>query len=207
MKLKNILIKYPFIPPFLVLASNLISSFLTRFFIGGHIYDMTSAVDNAVPFVPQFIYIYVLAFVQWAVCLIGIMIIDREKSVYYSMGATFANILSGIVFFVIPTVMIGRPEFSGSGALTEFIGKFIFSADTPPMNIFPSLHCLHSWCCLRMVFASKKVHFGLKVSNAVFSVLVFLSVLFVKQHMFVDIPAGIIIFEAGLLIARLIGLR
>lgn len=204
--MKKSLSIYSFIPPFAVLASNLISSFVTRLFTaGGHIYDITLPIDRALPFVPEFIYIYVLAFLQWAVCLIAVMIIDSKKSWYYCMGITAGNLISGIIFLVFPTVMSIRPDFSGGGAITELIGRFIFAADAPPMNIFPSLHCLHSWGCMRMIFAIKKVPKGLKIVNTVFSVLVFLSVLFVKQHLIFDVPAGIIIFEAGLLITKLTG--
>lgn len=199
--------KYSFIPPLAVLATNLVSSFLTRIFTsGGHIYDIVTAWDKSIPFIPEFIYVYFLAFVQWAICLVAIMIIDREKCWYYCLATSLGNLLSGVVFLVFPTIMTIRPEFSGGGAFTELVGKFIFAADTPPMNIFPSLHCLHSWACMRMIFALKRVPASLKVINAVFSVLVFLSVLFVKQHLIFDIPTGILAFEAGLLITKLSGL-
>ena len=202
--MKKSLSFYSFIPPFAVLASNLISSFITRMFTaGGHIYDITLPIDRSIPFVPEFIYIYVLAFLQWAVCLIAVMVIDSKKSWYYCMGITAGNLISGVIFLVFPTIMSIRPDFSGGGVITEFIGRFIFAADTPPMNIFPSLHCLHSWGCMRMIFAIKQVPKGIKIANAVFSVLVFLSVLFVKQHLVFDVPAGIIIFEVGLFLVRL----
>lgn len=206
MTAKDFFKKYSFFPPLAVLATNLISSFLTRIFTAGaHIYDIVTAFDKSIPFVPEFIYVYVLAFVQWAICLVFIMVIDRKKCWYYCIAASLGNLLSGVVFLVFPTVMTIRPEFSGGGALTEFIGRFIFAADSPPMNIFPSLHCLHSWACARMIFSLGKVPASLKITNAVFSVLVFLSVLFVKQHLIFDVPTGIIAFEAGILITKLSG--
>lgn len=57
-----------------------------------------------------------------------------------------------------------------------------------------------------MFFASGVVPRKIKYINALFSVAVFLAVLFVKQHCLVDIPAGILIFEAGLLITKLTGI-
>lgn len=203
MSLKKFFSKYSFVPAFAVLASNLISSFVTRFFIGST-HDITTSLDKALPFIPEFIYIYVLAFVQWTACLIAVMIADKEVSIRYGFGMAAGNIIAGIVFVLFPTVMSIRPEFSGGGALTEMLGKFIFAADTPPMNIFPSVHCLSSWGCMRMIIALKKAPTGIKVGNAVFSVLVFLSVLFVKQHLIFDIPAGIIAFEAGLLTVKVL---
>ena len=207
MRTKNFFLKYSFLPPALLLATNLISSFVTRFFIDGrHLYNFTLPLDNAIPFVPEFIYIYVLAFLQWAICAFAVMIIDRDKNWYFCTGIAAGNLIAGVIFLVFPTVMSTRPEFSGGGALTELIGRFIFSADTPPRNIMPSVHCLSSWGCMRMIFALKRVPKSIKAFNAVFSVLVFLSVLFVKQHLIFDIPAGILAFEAGLIITKLTGI-
>lgn len=204
---KNFLKRYSFLPGILVLATNLIFSFVTRLFLGGRdYYDLVTVLDEKIPFLPGFIYIYCLAFLQWAVCIVALMIVDRETYFRFCIGLTAANILSGAVFLILPSLMVSRPEFSGGGAVTELLGKFIFAADTPPRNIFPSVHCSHSWACLRMLFASKIVPRKFKYLNALFSVAVFLSVLFVKQHCLVDIPAGILIFEAGLLITKLTGI-
>ena len=204
MKFNKFFERYSFVPALLMLITNLASSFLTRLVTaGGNTYDFSLHFDSVIPFVPQFIYIYVGAFLQWAVCLIAVMIIDREKSFYYGTCFAVANLLSGIVFLIFPTVMTIRPEFSGGGALTEFIGKFIFDADTPPMNIMPSVHVLSSWGCIRMICALKRVPLSVKFVNAIFSALVFFSVLFVKQHLILDIPAGILVFEAGLLITKI----
>ena len=206
MKIKAFFYKYYLLPPIIVLALNLTSSFVTRFFITDrNFYDITCVFDRQIPFIPEFIYIYVLAFVQWAVCLISVMIIDRKKSLYYCTAMNIGLVISGIVFLLFPTVMVIRPEFSGGGALTELLGKFIFSADTPPMNIFPSIHCLFSWGCARAVFSVKRIPKTVKALNFVFTVLVFLSVLFVKQHNLADIPAGIIAFETGVFVVWLSG--
>lgn len=204
MQIKDYSAKYGFLlPPVTVLITNLLVSFATRPFISGKTYDMTTGWDRAIPFVPEFIYIYFLAFVQWAVCLISVMIVDKKVSRRYCTAISAANILSGIVFLTLPTVMTIRPEFSGGGALTEMLGRFLFSADTPPQNIMPSIHCLISWGCMRAVFAVNRIPKSLKIINAVFSFLVFASVLLVKQHCIIDVPAGILAFEAGFLMTRL----
>ncbi|MBO4692775.1 MAG: hypothetical protein J5659_00060 [Clostridia bacterium] len=204
--IKGFFKKRYFLPPFLVLATNLTVSFLTRPFIDAAATCLVTTVDRKIPFVPEFIYIYVFAFVQWLICILAVMIKDKEKSFYYCGGIIFGNLMSGIVFLVFPTIMSIRPEYTGGG-LTGEIVRFIFAADTPPMNIFPSIHCLFSWGCMRMICALGSVPKALKVFNAVFSVLVFLSVLFVKQHVVYDIPAGIFAFEAGLFLTRKLFLR
>ena len=206
MTVKNFLHRYSFIPPVLFLSTNLIVSFVTRAFIdSGRIHNIITGFDRFLPFIPEFIYIYVLAFLQWAICVIGLMILNREKSWHYCTAVAIGNLICGVIFLVFPTMMTIRPEFSGGGAFTELIGKFIFSADTPPMNIFPSIHCLNSWVCIRIVCSSKRVPIGIKIFNMAFSVGVFLSVLFVKQHLIFDVPSGILIMELSLLITRISG--
>ena len=206
MDIKGIMRKHSVFPPLLVLATNLAVSFATRLITsGGELYSIATDFDRAIPFLPGFIYIYFLAFAQWAVCFVAVMLLDDRASWRFCMAVTAGNLLSGIVFLVYPTVMTIRPEFAGGGAFTEFLGKTIFAADDPPMNIFPSIHCLHSWGVMRMLFAVKRAPVWAKISNAVFTVLVFLSVLFVKQHMLIDIPAGVLGFELGFLITKLTG--
>ncbi|MBO7519985.1 MAG: phosphatase PAP2 family protein [Clostridia bacterium] len=205
MAFKDYFKKFSFLlPPLFVLISNLTASFVTRPFLGST-HDIATAWDRQIPLVPGFIHIYFLAFVQWAVCIVAVMIIDKEASKRYCTAISLANIISGIIILSFPTVMALRPEeFSGGGAFTQLVGNFIYSADNPPMNALPSLHCLHSFGCMRMVFAAKRIPKSLKIINAVFSFLVFASVLLVRQHYIIDIPAGILVFEIGLLITKLI---
>jgi hypothetical protein len=46
-----------------------------------------------------------------------------------------------------------------------------------------------------------------KVLMGFFTLGVFASVVFVKQHVFIDIPAGVLVFELGFLITHLSGLH
>ena len=194
--------KYSFFPPILVLLTNLISSFPTRPLIpASRLHDIVTAWDLKIPFVPEFIHIYFLAFVQWAVCLIAVMLLDKRASWYYCIGMSIGNVIAGIIFLLFPTVMTIRPELTGSG-FTYRLATMIFSADDPPLNLFPSIHCLLSWGCARMIFAVKRLPKTVKYINAVFSAAVFASVLFVKQHYVIDVPAGILAFEAGLVITK-----
>ena len=194
--------KFLFIPPLIALITNIGASFFTRF-IGGRTVDIATVVDDKIPFVPEFIYIYILAYIQWVVCIIAVMISDEYVGRRYCFAISVANIISGIFFLVMPTVAYIRPEeFTGGGTVTEFLGNFIYAADNPPQNAFPSIHCLHSWGCMRMLFALKSAPRSIKIINATVSFLVFASVVFVKQHFFIDIPAGILVFELGLFITK-----
>ena len=69
--------------------------------------------------------------------------------------------------------------------------------------LFPSIHCLDSWLSWRFLVQCKKVPLWYKWVNFVFSLLVCLSTVLVKQHVIVDIFAGIAVAELGLLLSRL----
>ena len=71
------------------------------------------------------------------------------------------------------------------------------------MTLCPSIHCLDSWLSWRFLVQCKKVPLWYKWVNFVFSLLVCLSTVLVKQHVIVDIFAGIAVAELGLLLSRL----
>lgn len=162
-------------------------------------HSLPTALDNFIPFVPAFVYIYVLAFVQWAAFFIWLVMTERERC-YRICGTDFIAKTIGLVcFLAFPTVMATRPQVLGSG-FTNFVVKFIFSADAPN-NLFPSFHCVESWLCVRVVFKSELPKW-LKWTNLCLTMLIFASVLFIKQHYFLDIPAGILVAELSLFLGK-----
>ena len=104
-----------------------------------------------------------------------------------------------VIFLLLPTT-IARPEADGSGFI-GWLTRIIYMADTP-VTLFPSIHCLDSWLCWRFLVKCKKVPRWYKWVNFVFSLLVCASTVLVKQHVFVDIFAGIAVAELGLLLSR-----
>jgi membrane-associated phospholipid phosphatase len=69
---------------------------------------------------------------------------------------------------------------------------FIYSID-PPINVCPSIHVINSIGVNAVVwnsslFANNK---RIKVSSAVIMILICFSTLFIKQHSFLDVIAGI----------------
>lgn len=202
LKTKAFLKRYSVIALLSVLLSDLLAFYGSHLLMFGRGYhDITSALDKKIPFVPEFIIVYVLAFVQWVACYIAIAAEDKQKAYRFCVGASVANIICGIVFVAFPTVMAIRPEASGTG-LVGFLTRFIFAADNPPVNLFPSMHCLESYLCIRVIFASKRVPKFLKALNLVFSIMVFAAVLLVKQHLIIDVFAGILVAELGVLLTK-----
>lgn len=93
-----------------------------------------------------------------------------------------------------------RPEITSSGLMMSLV-NLIYTLDAP-VNLFPSIHCLESWLVFRGSLACKKVSKAYKVIMFIFSVLVCLSTVFVKQHVVIDIIGGILVVEIGILISN-----
>ncbi len=157
-------------------------------------------VDGKIPFLPFFVIFYILAYLQW-IC--GYIRIARESKPFcrlYTRADIIAKFLCGIIFWAFPTT-IARPQITGTG-LFDRLTALIYRIDAPD-NLFPSIHCLESWVCLRSAWQMKKTPSWYKSFSLILTLLVFASTVCLKQHVFLDIPGGILVFETGLALSRL----
>ena len=67
-------------------------------------------------------------------------------------------------------------------------------ADTPD-NLFPSIHCLASWFCWIGVRNRRDLHPAVRYLALVLAILICISTVTTKQHVIVDIFAGIFLAE------------
>ena len=197
-RLQKIIPKYAVVPALLYLLC-IPSYFLVRLITGGmeHLH-VVSTIDDLVPFVPAFIWIYVLAYFQWLFGHLAIAHYD-ERLFKQHMGAEIIGKLTCVLIFILLPTTIVRPEVTESG-LTYDLVRFIYAADNPPDNLFPSIHCMESWivtCGLFKTNAPKP----LKMFMLIFTCLVFASVVLVKQHFIIDIPAGIFVASIAILLS------
>ena len=158
--------------------------------------------DGRIPFVPAMIVVYVLAFAQWLACYLLLLREPVGRCRYFSLATVFAELICAACFLIYPTVMANRPVPAGSDLFSR-LAALVFAADDPSRNLFPSLHCVFSWLCLRYTLAAPRVSKPLRIANAVLTALIIASVVLVKQHVVIDIPAGLLTAELGLLLARL----
>lgn len=199
-KLNRLLPRYTYIPLLSVIVINFLTYSATRLITRGFVhYDFSLPLDSGIPFVPAFIVIYVLAFVQWGVGFILIARDSREVCYKLLSGEIISKLICMAFFLIIPTAMV-RPDITSG----NFFGKateFIYSMDTPD-NLFPSVHCLESWFCFRGAMHLKKTDRWYTYFSLVFTLLVFASTVLVKQHVVVDIIAGVVVCEVGLFISK-----
>ena len=161
------------------------------------LYDMTTALDRMIPFDSRWVLIYVACFAYWAVSYV---LMARQESWYPIMtGEVLAKLLCGVLFLLIPTTNV-RPEITDSG-FTAWLMGLIYQLD-PPLDLFPSIHCMESWICFRGMLGQKKIPKWYQVFAGFFTVLVCLSTLFTRQHVIADVIVGVLLGEICLDVSR-----
>ena len=191
--------RYALLPLVLCPIVNLVAFWGSRLFLDPNRYmELGLPIDNMIPFMPEWISVYILAFVFWIVNFWLIARESREKC-----GVLFGEYISKLVcmvFFILMPTTIYRPKLHGGG-IWIWLTRFIYAFDLPD-NLFPSIHCLDSWFCWRGLFGAKKVGGWYKAFSLVFAIAVFASTVLVKQHYVADIIGAVIVAEVGLFAAK-----
>ena len=197
---RSLIPKYALLPLALALAVNCMAYFGARLFLTNASYHhMALPIDEMLPFVPAFIIIYILAYVQW---VMGYIVIcrDSRQMCYYIMAAEIAAKCICFLFFVFfPTTMV-RAEITGSGLFDNAV-RVLYEADAAN-NLFPSIHCLESYFCMRGTLMLKKLPAWYRILMILTTILVFASTVLLKQHVIADMAGAVITSEAALWLAR-----
>lgn len=154
-------------------------------------YIMYCSFDDYIPFLKIFILVYMFWFIYIGIGFVYFGLKSRDdfmnlaKFLFLGMGISY------VIFVILPSGQNLRPTLDGDDILTKMVG-FIYSID-PPTNVCPSIHVINSIGVNAVVwnsslFANNK---RIKISSAATMILICLSTLFIKQHSFLDVIAGI----------------
>ncbi|MBQ9341798.1 MAG: phosphatase PAP2 family protein [Lachnospiraceae bacterium] len=181
------------LPLLATLALNFFTYNITRIWTSGRYHmDLTTELDNAIPVISWTATIYLASFLFWIVnYAIGIM---QNKNVAYHFLSSdfFAKFCCLIIFLAIPTTNI-RPEISATGFFDKVL-LFIYSMD-PADNLLPSIHCLTSHFCCIAVRNNERIPKWYKIFSHIFAVMIYISTLTTKQHVLIDVLAGVLLAE------------
>lgn len=160
-------------------------------------YIVSSTLDDKIPFCEWFIIPYVL----WYFYIIAVLLYTANKS---KVDFIKANIMiSGSMFIsvVVNTFFPSgvsesiRPDFSTLGRDNVLIDavKYIYSIDSPPRVVMPSMHVAVAVALFIVVlnsdcFKDKK---WTKVLASILSLLICMSIVMIKQHSVLDGFAGL----------------
>lgn len=206
---KNLIPKYAILPLVLaLLVNNCVYIGVAQFKDILSFSSWETSLDRAIPLLTPFVIFYVLAYVQWVVNYILIGRDSKELCYRFVLGDILSKIICLFFFLLFPTTLT-RPEITGTDIFSKLV-QFIYSVDSP-VNLFPSIHCLESWCCIRAAFRMKlktpKRTRYYRIGTIIMSLGVFASTLFIKQHVIVDIFGGIAAFEIGMIVANILVCR
>ena len=145
--------------------------------------------DDKIPFWGWTVYIYDLFYPLFIVSFYFLYCYDRKKYYKGIISCAIGCIICYIIYLLIPTIMY-RPITPLYDPLTNLVLKITYFFDEPPLNCFPSLHCIF---CFQIIFSYLKAKYPLKkkIFIITFAFLIILSTLFVKQHYIFDIISAL----------------
>ncbi len=159
---------------------------------GWYHYDMTTALDRAVPLFPWTVVIYAGAYLFWAANYILAVRQGEETGFRLLAADLLGKAVCLAVFLLLPTAAV-RPEVPADAPLGRAVA-LLYALDTPDA-LFPSLHCFNSWLCWAGVRGQKGVPAWYRAFSLVFALAVAVSTMTTKQHVLADVVAGLALGE------------
>ena len=155
-------------------------------------HDLSLPVDLVIPLVPVTVILYFGAFLFWFINYSLIAGGDDEKRGRFFMADFISRVICLAFFIILPTTLV-RPEPGTDTAWSTFL-TFVYQMDSAD-NLFPSIHCLASWLAWVGVRNRKDIPAWYRNLSLVLAILICISTVTTKQHVVVDIFAGVILAE------------
>lgn len=145
--------------------------------------NATTSFDDAIPFIPIFIIFYILLY---AAPFPFLSVFSSEKRLARALSGHTIIMIVGMIFFIaVPIEFIKHVSYDST--IFSSLTKIIHGADTN-FNNFPSLHVactVYFW----LVVLYERKRLGLLLAPFAWGII--FSVLFVKQHLIIDLIGGI----------------
>lgn len=174
----------------LIFGLNALIYFLIKLFINDY-HLISVPFDNKIPFIKEFIYIYIIWYPFLIVSFFIVWKNNRQKYIKLILTTVISLIIVYMFFILYPT-KVDRPAVNTFNNLTTFITYVTFKSDTP-VNCFPSVHCLLCFILMFSTIKDNKLPLLFKIIANVLSVLIILSTLLVKQHVILDVIGSLIL--------------
>ena len=153
---------------------------------GWQLHDLSLSIDNNIPFIPSFEYIYFLCYIIPFTPLL--VINDSSKMNALIWAFIIMNLVAFVIFLIFP-VVVPRPPLNNDSSVTAYFINLQHSLDKP-VNNFPSLHAANA---LLIFLLCKGYHKWLDVVLFLVALGIGVSALLVKQHYIMDIVSGYIL--------------
>ncbi len=184
--------QYFYISLALMIITNRILFMTTRLINQGFIHhSMHTEIDNMIPFLPWTIIIYNGVYLWWLQAFW--LIVKHGDANRFFAANILAKAITFVSFVFYPTIM-KRPSL-GNTSLWNSLVRIQYMLDDPD-NLFPSIHCVLGWFCWIGLRGKKDIALPWRITAFFMAIAVCLSTLTVRQHVFLDVFAGIALSEA-----------
>ena len=156
-------------------------------------HEVHCIVDDLVPFNEYFAIFYVswYFFMVWS--LWKFLLYDVKNFVRAQKLIIGMQIIASITYIVWPSVQYLRPDhFERHNFCTWMLG-ILYAGDTPT-GVCPSLHVGYTLAILSAWYAKDNLKLWKKIVLTVWGLLICASVLFLKQHSYIDVVAACILY-------------
>ena len=152
-----------------------------------------SPVDDLIPFNEYFAIFYVSWYIFMVWSLLKFMLYDINNFVRAQKLIVGMQIISVITYIVWPSIQLLRPDhFERHNFCTWMLG-ILYAGDTPT-GVCPSLHVGYTLAVMSAWLAKKEFKLWKRLVIIAWSVLICMSVCFVKQHSFTDVLAALALY-------------
>lgn len=203
-KKREIIPEYMWLPLMISLVCNMAVYYGSRLITTdmAH-YDISSKLDEGIPFVSWSAIIYFGCYIFWVVNYIIGCRRDKEVAYRFMSADLIAKIVCLQFFLFFPTTNI-RPEIIGSSVWDEVMRAW-YRMDAAD-NLFPSIHCLTSSFCVIAVRNNDNVPKWYKRASVFIAICIYISTLTTKQHVLADIFGGVLLAEGSWLFVEKSGI-
>ncbi len=174
----------------IILIGNAFLYWLIKSFQSNPIY-ISYYLDDKIPFWGWLVYIYNMFYPFFVI--VFYLLYKKDEKAYFKgiISCMIGVVICDIIYLFLPTIMY-RPVTPNYDPLTNLVLKITFFFDEPPLNCFPSLHCLF---CFQEIFSyiKSKCTTKRKIWVICGSTLIILSTLFIKQHFIYDVISAFLI--------------
>ncbi len=184
---------------FYLVLNTLLYDWTGRLYQNGMGYRLDTLLDNAIPFVPEWMIFYYYIFYPLAIAtMVFFGFFDARKGYALGWSLVLINAIAIVVYIVFPVSTYWWRLDIQAQNFTGFWAEQVYTVyrDDTSFNCFPSLHAAVSTICFYAWYRYAKLKPGtitklLAVVTFISATGVILSTLFVKQHYIADEIAGI----------------
>lgn len=155
-------------------------------------FDFSLRIDDSIPFAAWTILIYWGCYLFWIINYILCSRFDKKQAQRFLSADLLGKTVCLFFYIFIPTTM-SRPDIVGQDIFSVLM-RLLYALDAAD-NLLPSIHCFVSWMCYIGMRGDARYSLQYRIFSCLFAVAVCISTLTTKQHVFIDVIAGIVLAE------------